>query len=84
MSNLTPTPATLAAAEPKEVKLLPCPFCGETPIVDCAENHSECGGPDSWLVCCGTAYCYGNAFKLDNSFNSRAHACAAWNSRYQP
>lgn len=61
--------------------LLPCPFCGEIPVADCAENHSEQGGPDSWLVCCGTGWCYGNAFALNNSFHSRAHACDAWNTR---
>lgn len=65
-------------------ELLPCPFCGETPVVDCAENHSEHGGPDNWLVCCGTAYCYGNAFSLDNAFHSKAHACEAWNTRSAP
>lgn len=61
--------------------LLPCPFCGETPIVDNTENHSEAGGPDSWLVCCGSFACYGNAFTLDNTFHSREHACEAWNTR---
>ncbi len=65
----------------ERTKLLPCPFCGETPTVDCAENHSEGGGPDSWLVCCGTAYCYGNAFTLDNAFHTKKHACEVWNNR---
>lgn len=72
----TPQHAIDAANE-----LLPCPFCGEIPIVDFTEDHSEACRPNSWLVCCATAYCYGNAFTLDNSFHSRAHACEAWNNR---
>lgn len=74
-SPATPSPV------PAEGGLLPCPFCGEKPIVDCAENHSEHGGPDKWLVCCGSSHCYGNAFSLDDSFHSKAHACEAWNTR---
>lgn len=74
---MTPTPP-----EPTpETKLLPCPFCGEAPTVDCAENHSEHGGPYKWLVCCGSSHCYGNAFSLDDAFHSKKHACEAWNTR---
>ncbi len=82
--STTPNPATpggTVAMTPDE--LLPCPFCGEIPDVDCSEDHSE-AGQDTWLVCCGTGWCYGNAFTLDNSFYTRKHACESWNTRTTP
>lgn len=62
--------------------VLPCPFCGETPTVDSTERHRHDGSSsDEWLVCCLTAWCYGNAYTLDGTFHTRAHACEAWNRR---
>ena len=53
-------------------------------MCDSTEDHMNGPSGDTWLVCCGTPYCYGNAFTLDNSFHSRAHACEAWNNRTPP
>jgi len=64
--------------------LLPCPFCGEQPNVDCSEDHFLGEAGDSWLVCCGSPFCYGNAFKLDNTFHTKAYACEEWNRRAAP
>jgi hypothetical protein len=67
-------------AATQQTELSPCPFCGEIPQVDMTEDHSD-NQRDTWLVCCGSPFCYGNAFTLDNSYLTKAHACEAWNTR---
>lgn len=65
-----------------ETKLLPCPYCGEVPDVYFTANRGEYASPGgTWLVCCGTDACYGNAFSLDSTFRSKEHAVKMWNAR---
>lgn len=63
----------------KEIKLKPCPFCGnENPTL--AEIRSWVVGNFVWFVGCENEGCYfGDS--LGETFDSKEEAIEAWNKR---
>ena len=62
--------------------LLPCPFCGEEPMVDncaCDGKGEHAPGPDDWLVGCANQQCQMNAFSYTQE--SEEDAAILWNTR---
>jgi len=61
----------------KDVRLLPCPFCGSKAEI-MQKEHSN--SAPSFDVCCSDSHCY-LAEGADYWFDSEAEATAIWNRR---
>lgn len=57
-------------------KLLPCPFCGRTALIEDGRNDRP------WVVQCNNPNCHAQPF-MDHA-DTKAQAIAAWNQRTRP
>lgn len=58
----------------------PCPFCGKD--AECHDSGGDSSLDDTtYLVTCGTYFCYGDVVLLNRGFYSRQAAISAWNVR---